>query len=1062
MKLTFFLSVVTIFQLLATESYSQLTKLTLKLEDVKISDALKEIENMSEFYFLYSPKLIDVERKVNVDADQEYIKDILKDIFDKQVNFVVYNQQIILTPSDDSSLSESMQQQKITGIVTDSNGEPVYGVNVVITGTTQGTITDNNGKYSIEVPKGSKSLSFSFIGMVPQEIIIGTLSEINITMAESSIGLEDVVVIGYGTQQKRSISGSITNVQEKNFNTGVTRNAADLIQGKVAGLVITTASGDVTSSQSIRLRGTSSLTGSSEPFVVIDGVPGLSINSVSPQDVESISVLKDASSAAIYGSRSASGVILITTKKGKANQTSIDYNGYFAIDNVTNKPDVLTADEWRKFTSDNGMNTTGLDLGGNTDWFGEIMRTGITQNHDLSLSGGGNKSSYRASISYQDQEGIMKDNYQKRLNTRLAFTQKALNDKLNISLIGSINLREYQPTDVGNFELAYNMIPVIPVKLDDGSWYDKREAHLGNPVRNMEYNSNQFLDNSVYVNLKADLEIVRNLTAGINLYKGRGTVDNSQYLNSQTERGYPTLGYGRRSFSSSDKKLLETTLKYAGKTGNHSYGFMGGYSYEDNFSKGATAQNRLFVTDLFGSNNLSAGEHSIPGDASSWANMYKLISFFGRFNYSYLDRYILSATIRRDGSSKFGANNKWGTFPALSAAWRLSDEPFMQSLKGVLDELKIRIGYGVSGNQDGLAPYQSLQLFSSVQPQWMESGTYYDNGAWHTEYVVSQNANKDLRWEKSGMFNVGIDYSIFDGRINGTIEYYDKKTSDLLYNYKVPVPPYLYPTMLANVGTMQNKGIEFMIDGDIIRNKDLRWTASLNLAHNVNKITALSDESYTTSSILTGSAFIRGGNDNTTHIVEEGRAVGTFYGYRVSGLDANGQYIFDDMVDGVPGVTEADRTYIGNAQPKLTYGFSNTVTYKDFEFSFFLRGVYGNDVLNFSKLAYGSTLWLPGLNVLNEALTAGLKANPIFNSYYIEKASFLRMENLNFAYSIKPKNTLGINRIKVYLTAHNLFTLTKYSGLDPEVNMSGLDPGIEGYTYYPKSRSFILGVNLNF
>jgi len=969
----------------------------------------------------------------------------------------VANQTVSTEQSADntiSGISEDVQQRNITGLIKDSNGQPLPGVNVLEKGTINGAISDVDGKFSINVASGNSVLVFSFVGYTSQEITVGSQTTVNVALAESAVGLDEIVVVGYGTQLKRSISGSVTNVTEKSFNTGITRTAVDLLQGKVAGLSITTSTGDVTSTQSMRLRGTSSLSGSSEPFVVVDGVPGMSLNSVAPQDIESISILKDASSAAIYGSRSASGVILITTKKGKANQSTVDYNGYIAIDNVTNKPDVLTAEEWRNYTTENGMNTTGMDLGANTDWFGEIMRQGVTQNHDLSFSGGAAKSSYRASVSYLDQQGVMIDNYQKKLNTRLAINQKALKDRLDISLIGSMDQRDYQPANTGNFVLAYNMIPVTPVYLADGTFYDKIEFDQGNPVRNITFNSNKYKVNNFYVNLKADLKILKNLTAGINVFKQRGTEDRSLYNNSQTEDGRDAGGFAQRQFRADEKKLLETTINYTGQTGKHNYSLLGGYSYEDNYMQRAMAQNRIFVTDLFTYNNLSAGEKLMTGDVTSSADMSRLISFFGRLNYLFSERYILSATVRRDGSSKFGANNQWGTFPSISAAWRLSDESFMQQFSNVLDELKLRVGYGVSGNQDGIDPYKSLSLYGS-------SGTYWAGGSWRSAYRASQNPNADLRWEETAMFNVGADYSLFDGRINGTIEYYDKRTNNLLYTYTVPVPPYLYSSMIANVGTMKNTGIEFLINGDIIRKNDLRWNVSFNISHNENLITSLSNAEFATSLIKTGDAWVRGGSANTTHVIQEGYPVGTFYGWKCLGISETGMYLFDDMIDGKAGLTDEDRTYIGDANPKFIYGINNSLTYKDFELSFFLRGVYGNDVLNFSRMSFATTQWLPGANVLYDAIVSGIKDTPKYSSFYIEDGSFLRMENMNLAYSIKP-NVLGVNLVRFYVTAHNLFTVTKYHGVDPEVRMSGLDPGVEGREYYPKSRTFMFGVNVNF
>ena len=949
----------------------------------------------------------------------------------------------------------SFQQKTVTGRITDENGAAFAGVNVLEKNTTNGVISGADGRYTITVASSGTTLVFSFIGYNSQEVAVGSQTSIDISLAQSVTGLDEIVVVGYGTQQKRAISGSVTKVAEKDFNAGITRTAADFIQGKVAGLTITTASGDVTSQQSMRLRGTSSLTGSSEPFVVIDGVPGLSLNSVAPQDIESISVLKDASASAIYGSRSASGVILITTKKGLQNKTTVDYNGYVAFDVLSNKPDVLTADEYRKWATDNNVNISVFDKGANTDWFDEISRTGISQNHDFSVSGAGASNSYRVSVSYLDQEGVMIDNYQNRLNTRFSLNQKALDNRLDLNISGGLNQRDYQATTTYNFVLAYNVVPTIPVKYEDGTWWDSDEYDQGNPVRNMEYNMAPRKESLIFVNGKADLKIMNGLTAGINFYKERNSYDASNYSDSRTRQGRASNGTASRSSSTSDKNLLETTINYAKKFGIHDVNVLGGYSYEDYYTQSAFAQNRFFVTNLFGANNLGAGEQLLTGDVSSGASMYKLISFFGRVNYSLADRYIISASLRRDGSSKFGPNNKWGTFPSVSAAWRLIDESFMQGVKGWMDELKIRVGYGVSGNQSGLASYQSLALYGT-------SGQYFDNGAWRTAYAVSQNPNPDLKWETTSMFNIGADFSFWNARLNGTIEYYSKLTEDLLYNYPVPVPPYLYSTIAANVGSMSNKGVELTLSGDVVRTNDWRWTLSVNAAHNENKIESLSNDEFTTSSIKTGSAWVRGGSTNTTHIIQEGYQVGQFFGPECLGIDADGKYIINDMIDGIAGVTSADYTYIGQAQPKLTYGINSTTTYKNFELNLFFRGVYGNDVLNFSKMSYANLQWLPGANVLSTALTMGLKQSPYYNSYYIEDGSFARLDNMTLAYSILPKDMLGVSKIRFYATLHNLLTITKYKGVDPEVPMSGLDPGVEGREYYPKTRTYMLGINVTF
>jgi len=739
------------------------------------------------------------------------------------------------------SFSVFAQNRTVRGTVKDASGEPLIGVTVQIQGTSSGTVTDMDGRFELENVPANAVLDFSYVGMQPQSVAVNGRSTIDITMREDVAALDEVVVVGYGTQLRREVTGSIANVSEKDFNKGITQTAADLLQGKVAGLVITSGSGDITSGQTIRLRGTSSLTGSSAPFVVIDGVPGMDLNSVAPQDIESISVLKDASATAIYGSRSASGVILVTTKKGKADQTMVDYNGFIGISDVTNVPEVLSAKEYRDYTSSHNINTAGMDLGADTNWFDEIMRTGFSQNHNISLSGGGKNSNYRASFSYFDLQGVVKDNSLQRYNLRMTFNQKALKDMLNISITGSVSTRDYSPTDTRNFVLAYNMLPVVPVKNADGSWYDTQEYDQGNPVRNIEYNSRLNKGGRYFGNIYAELKPFEGFTASLRLHKERANNDYGLYYNSQTERGRNEQGFAQRTNSTWDKELLETTVNYETQVNDHKMTLLGGYSYEDNYYQNSGAQNRQFVTDFFGYNNLQAGENLRPSDVWSGKNMTRLISFFGRATYNYKMRYLFEASVRRDGSSKFGANHKWATFPSFSAAWRMNEESFLADVKA-LDELKLRVGYGTSGNQEGIDPYQSLQLYGA-------SGQYYDNGKWYRAYQISQNANPDLKWEETSMLNVGLDFSFLNSRISGTFEYYDKRTDDLLYTYQVPVPPYLFNEMLANVGSMSNKGVEFLLTGDIIRKPDLRWTASLNLAHNKNEITKLSSDKFSTTSI---------------------------------------------------------------------------------------------------------------------------------------------------------------------------------------------------------------------
>ena len=952
------------------------------------------------------------------------------------------------------------QQGTVTGKVIDDLGEPVIGANVIVKGTTTGIITDVDGNFSLNVSDIKKNiLVISFVGYNTVEEPLRGRTKVGIKLESSVINLGEVVAIGYGTQTRRQITGSVANVSEKDFNTGVTREATDLLQGRVAGLNITSGSGDVSSAPQIRLRGTSTLQNDQGPMIVIDGVPGGDMSTVSPSDIESISVLKDASSAAIYGSRSAGGVILITTKRGSGGKTQVSYDGYVAMSTLANKPDLLTADEWRDYAKNNGYaETMGQydQYGANTDWFDVISRTGISQNHALSLSGGTSKSNYRASVTYLKNDGVIRDNSSERLNFRFQFQQRAINDRLRIGLTGAGTMMNFTPTYGYNFVLAYNMLPVWPVYNADGTWHEEVGYDQGNPLHNIEANTRE--NKGVRFYGTGDLQFT--ITDGLNikamLYKSRNQMEYSQYYDSTTDAGRDDGGYAYRSSNTRDKELMEWTLDYD-KTFNeiHKVNGLLGYSWEENTYQSMSAANRSFTTDGLGANNLGAGQDLRPSDVSSSKNEYRLISMFARANYSYCEKYMVTATIRRDGSSKFGANHKWGWFPSASAAWGISQEAFMEDVKWVSD-LKLRAGWGVTGNQDGLSPYKTLELYGA-------NSKYYDNGKWLTDYKISQNANPDLKWEETSMFNVGLDFQLFKGRLGGTIEYYSKQTTDMLYTYTVPSPPYLYRSMMANVGDMSNKGIEVLLNFDAIKTKNFSWNTTLNLAHNKNEVTRLSNDQFTTDRIYAGDAWVRGGSGGTTHVVEEGYPIGQFYGWLCEGIK-DGKYILKDMNDDGQ-ISEDDRTYIGDAQPDLTFGWNNSFRYKNIAFSFVFRGSLGQKVMNHVRMAYAQSGGLVGANALNDPLTYELKEVPKYCSYYIEDGSFVRLDNVTLGYTFNTKGIDWLQKARIYATGQNLLLITGYKGLDPETNVGrndGLAPGVEDREFYPKARTFTFGVNLTF
>ena len=950
----------------------------------------------------------------------------------------------------------------VRGTVKNTESEPLIGVTVQVRGTSSGTVTDIDGAFVLQNISAESILEVSYVGMQSQVVPVQGRTVIDVILLDDTELLDELVVVGYGQQRRREITGSVTNVSPEDFNKGVTRDAADLLQGKVAGLNITTPSGDVTWGSRIRLRGVSTLQNDQGPFVVIDGVPGGDMQTVAPQDIESISVLKDASSAAIYGSRSAGGVILITTKRGSGVRTSVSYDGYLAVSQLANKPNLLTADEWRNYAKENGRDASVYDkYNANTDWFDEITRTGVAQNHSISLSGGGSNNNYRASFNYLNREGVVRDNEMERYNFRFQVQQRAINDRLRIGLTGSATMSNWTEANRYNFVLAYNMLPVYPVKLSDNEWFDTREYDQGNPVRNQTYNQNLRKN----VNYYGSGDLVFNLLEGLDiktlLYKGRHTEERSQYNNSETQAGRNDGGYANRENRIWDKTLMEWLVEYnttIGGSDSQRFNAIAGYSWEENEHSFMRAANRNFTTDLLGANNLGSGQGLRPNDVESARNMSRLISFFARAHYSYYERYMITATLRRDGSSKFGANHKWGTFPSVSAAWGISQEAFMNNVNWIND-LKLRVGYGITGNQSGLDPYRTLQLYGT-------SGTYYDNGAWLTAYRISQNANPNLKWEETAMFNVGLDFYLFNNRVSGNIEWYDKRTKDMLYTYRVPTPPYLHEDMMANVGDMRNTGRELALSLAAVRGKDFNWTTSITLSHNKNEVTRLSNEVYTTNRIMVGDAWVRGGSGRTTHVIEEGYPVGQFYGPEFVKIDEDGKYVFRNMNgEEVNSVSAEDYTYIGSAQPNLTFGWSNQFNYKAWDLSFFLRGTLGNKVLNMGRMTYGHPGYLIGANALNDPLIYQLKVVPEYSSLYVEDASHVRLDNLSLGYTFKTDGVNWLTNARVYATAQNLFVLTNYKGLDPEVDENrnnGLAPGVEDREYYPKARTYSIGVSLTF
>ncbi|MCF8273930.1 MAG: TonB-dependent receptor [Flavobacteriaceae bacterium] len=939
---------------------------------------------------------------------------------------------------------------EVVGIVLDDLGVPLPGASILIEGTTTGTVTDFDGGFSLKVPENN-NIIISYVGYKELNIAISsnTIIPLAITLLPDLAALDEVVVVavGYGTMRKSDLTGSISSISSDDLRQGVISSTEQVLQGKVAGLTVVQGSGDPASGATLKLRGGTSLTASNNPLVVVDGIPGVDINTVQPSEILSIDVLKDASAAAIYGSRGANGVIIITTnREGKGK--SMSYSSFTAIGKVNRRLDMLSSNQWRQYVRENSIDGA-VDYGANTNWAEELEQVSFSQSHTLAFSNGDKLSGMRGSVSYLKNEGVIKTTQLERLSGSISGYQYGLNDKLKLQIGLNSSIDNWQPLDYRIFQRSYNLSPVIPVYDGVGEFTSVGGTNYENPIELLTNRTAKDKRHRLLGYLKADLDITKNLKAVANLsyelnsHKGNLYKPTFAVLEGRTDNGF-----GQKTLGEYENKQFETYLSYSNTINNHRFNILAGYSFLENVYEGFGAFRRGFDSDLFEYNNLGAGFDYRAGDVYSYKGESRLVSFYSRANYTFNDKYMLTGTIRWDGSSRFGANNKWGVFPSASFAWRISEEKFMESTSNWLNNLKFRIGYGVTGNQDGIGEYKSLSIMGAG------SSSYYDavNDIWKRAYAPTQNANPDLKWESTEQINLGVDFSLFN-RINGTIELYSKMTSDLLYTYSVPQPPYLVGTMLANVGDLSNKGIELTLNGSIINTKDMQFSADLVLASNKQKIEKLSNQQYETDVIFSGSLHgLPGMSNQFAQIIKEGFPVGTFWGYEALGKDEDGKYILSE-----------EKKNLGNVQPKFTMGFGMNFKYKSFDASVLTTSMFGQKVLN----ATGMSLWdpnrLPAQNVPDDFINSGITSDPIYSSYWVEDASFFRLQTLTLGYSFDFEK-IGISNInaRAYVTGENLFVITGYSGIDPEVNTSGLEsPGIDLFNFYPRPTTVSFGINLS-
>ena len=990
---------------------------------------------------------------------------IVKKTIGSNMRRVLFSSALLLV----SSLT--FAQSNVSGTVKDANGEPLIGVSVLEVGTQNGAVTDMYGNYKLNVKPGAK-LKISYIGFTPQTVKAGSNSQI--VLQEDNTALNEVVVVGYGTMRRKDVTSSITTVKAEDLNQGVFTDPGQMLQGKVPGLVVSSTA-DPNGSPTITLRGASTLrTGAMSPYYVVDGIPGVDISIVSPEDIESIDVLRDATATAIYGSKAANGVIIITTKKGSKERTNVTYNGYVAIDNILKKYDVCTADDLRQYAKDN--NITLKDGGANTDWQDEVLRTGISHNHNVNISGGNGSTNYMISADLRKREGVIKMTGFDRFNVRSLVSTKTLKDHLTVSIGANMMYGKHFGVPSGNegasvLDAMNYYSPTNAIKNADGTWTVGSGSKNYNPLALMEENKSETVWKRNQFVGKTALELWKGFVWSVNYswsnYQSTYSAYNTR--NSQLEGIGNKNGQATRNTYFGREQTFETYLNYNFTAGKNKFDLMAGYSWEEkknNDGFGLSVEG--YYNDDLGWYNMSYAQ-TILGVQNSVQSGYlekvRNISFYGRVNYSFDSRYMLQATIRRDGSSVFGKNNRWGTFPSVSAAWNITEEKFMQN-QHIFDNLKLRAGYGISGNAMGFDVYSSYNTYGA-------SGTFVYDGKTYRTYGATKNANPDLKWESTGMLNIGLDFAFLKGRLNGTVEVYHKKTKDLIWSYPVSTTQYIYGWMDANVGEMTNKGIEFTLNAVPVRAKNFMWSTTLNLSHNKNTVDKMQNETFHTTNLTQGDPMVAGVSaDGWTQRIMEGEPIGTFYTYQYAGI-VNGRseyYVLDENGNRTGETTNnpslKDRSITGCAQPKLNAGWNNTLTYKNWSLNAFITGVFGNDVYNSARAHYTSAqMFSDGKNVLKEFLNnpASDASGSLPSDRFIEKGSYVRLQTLSLSYTFRNCFNDWIQDLTLYGTANNLFTITNYKGLDPEVNMGGIDPGIDyRWSRYPHTRTFMVGVKINF
>lgn len=962
------------------------------------------------------------------------------------------------------------QNLSVKGSVSDTKGEPIIGASVVVKGnTTQGTITDLDGQFTLNVPSNS-TLVISYIGYVTQEV--PAKGTVKVTLKEDNEMLDEVVVIGYGTQRKGDVTSAISSVKSDNFVKGTVKDVGQLIQGKVAGLAITNPNGDPAGETQIRLRGTNTIGGANTaPLVLIDGIPG-SLSTVAPEDVESVDVLKDGSAAAIYGTRGTNGVILITTKQSKGGDIcSVEYSGYVSTSMLAKRLEMLSGREFAALYPE-------YDYGYDTDWVDEITRTPITHVHNLSLMGGNSKTNYIANINYADRQGTMKKSDFDNFQGRVEITHRMFDDKvkLKFGIFGKKNQMESTQNGRsfrgGVYSQATRRNPTEPVRNPDGSWYENvNKFEYENPLALLYESDGNVKKTELRYNGNITYNPIKDLTLSAlfsytreNMNRGYSETQNHISALRDHKNGWSSVG----SYTEMEK-LMELTAQYNKTINDHKFSILGGYSYNETDYEEMWFDNYGFQDDYFGGwHNIGIGSALKEGKATAGSKKTStnLIGFFGRATYSWKERYLFMAALRYEGASQlWGTDNAWGLFPSVSFGWRITEEPFMKNQQ-IFDDLKLRVGYGVTGSQPK-NPFLGVAM--------LKYGSYaYVNNNWIQTIVPASNPNPDLRWEEKKETNIGLDWVSWEGRLSGSIDWYNRLVDGLIYDYAVPTPPNLYNTTTANGGKMRNKGLEILVNVIPVQTKDFEWSTTGTFSFNSNKLESLSGSVFKTEYDYFNTGTVEySGQVADSHRVQVGESIGNFYGFKVVDVDEEGRWIYEDRNGNLVNYKDfthapEDKHIIGNGLPKYYAGWNNNFRYKNFDLSITMRGAFGFQIINGARMNYENVKnarMENRLKSVNDLVfgkhTLSPEVEPEFNSYYVEDGDYWKIDNITLGYSF---GNIGkyIKSLRIYGSVLNALTITGYKGIDPEVSTDGLTPGYDTRDRYPSVRSFTLGVNVKF